>query len=251
MVLQPISLPYAVITGADAVQLRRDRVDAAEAAARARASRRGSPTDPAAVVHFGAQAISLARSTVTPNAGATTSDVFEMDEANPAPTPPTAFAPNPDATLPRAPAVNDAETAPLRAPAAESADAAPSAFVAEELNPQQQRQLQTLAQNEHYVRADANAQRAAAGGYASGVQLRYEVGPDGRRYVVDAEVLLDVTPVAGDPAATLRKMELIMRAAISGNDRNAAAEAGELARRARAQLAAQRYAEAREFSGRT
>jgi hypothetical protein len=77
------------------------------------------------------------------------------------------------------------------------------------------------------------------------------MGPDGRRYLVEAEVPFDVTAVPGDPEATLRKMEAIRRATSSGapssSARNAAAEAAQLALRARAQLAAERYAEAQDF----
>jgi hypothetical protein len=60
-------------------------------------------------------------------------------------------------------------------------------------------------------------------------------------------LVLDVTPIAGDPAATLRKMEAISRAAITGNDHEAAADAARRAQQARARLAAERYAQAREF----
>ena len=101
------------------------------------------------------------------------------------------------------------------------------------------------------VGADEGAQRAALSGDVSRVQQRYEVDPEGRRYLVAAEVAVDVTPVPGDPAATLRKMDAIRRATSSGSPsssaRDAAAEATRLALQARAQLAAERYAEAREL----
>jgi hypothetical protein len=123
------------------------------------------------------------------------------------------------------------------APPAGSATTAPgTTFDASELSAEQRRETQTL-------------ERSA--GYGSSVQLRYEVGPDGRHYLVEPGVPFDVTPVPGDPAATLRKMEAIRRATSSGSPstsaRNAAAEAAQLALRARAQLAAERYAEAQEF----
>lgn len=100
-------------------------------------------------------------------------------------------------------------------------------------------------------RADERAQRAALAGYGNSVQLRYEVGPDGRHYLFEPGIPFDVTPVPGDPAATLRKMEAIRRATSSGSPsasaRDAASEAAQLALRARAQLAAERYTEAQEF----
>jgi hypothetical protein len=123
-------------------------------------------------------------------------------------------------------------------------------FDATQLNAEQRRETQNLEQSGRQARAHERAQRAALESYTSSVQLRYEPGPDGRRYLVEAEVPLDVTPVPGDPAATLRKMEAIRRATSSGRPsssaRNAAAEAAQLAMRARAELAAERYAEAQE-----
>ncbi|HTV18985.1 MAG TPA: putative metalloprotease CJM1_0395 family protein [Polyangiaceae bacterium] len=149
----------------------------------------------------------------------------------------------PEATFPRALAANDAETGLFRAPGNDGTGT--------ELDTEQQREVDTLEQTERQLRADEQAQRAAAGGYADGTQLRYEIGPDGRRYVVSADVPLDVTPIPGDPAATLRKMEVIMRAANAGtpsvSDQNASSRAAQLARQARAQLAASRYAEAQEY----
>jgi hypothetical protein len=78
------------------------------------------------------------------------------------------------------------------------------------------------------------------------------MGPDGRRYAVEGQVPFDVAPVPGDPAATLRKMEVVSRAASaaanpSAADRAAAARAVQLMSQARAQLAAERYTEARQL----
>ena len=78
------------------------------------------------------------------------------------------------------------------------------------------------------------------------------MGPDGKRYAVEGSVPIDVSPVAGDPAATLRKMEVVSRAANapaspSGADRAVAAQAARMAQQARAQIAAERYARAQEL----
>jgi hypothetical protein len=172
-----------------------------------------------------------------------------------------------ETAFPRAPVANNDPAGPFRAPGAASSEAGftsgrdlnayppaageRSALRAEELNTQQQRQVQTLARNDRAVRADDQAQRALAGGIANG-RVQYQMGPDGRRYAVDRQVTFDVTPVPGDPAATLRKMEVVSRAATapanpSATDRAAAAQAEQLTRQARAQLAAERYTEAREL----
>lgn len=224
--IQPISLASTAVTGAEAIQRRRDRVNPVEAYARVQTDLRAAFAERAAVVQFGEQALSLARRSVPSN-------------------------PDRETALPELPAPSDSETARPRPPAADDTGAPETSSRTEELSAQQQREVQTLERTERQVRADERAQRAAAGAYSDGVQLRYSVGPDGRRYVVAAEVALDVTPVPGDPAATLRKMEAIMRAVSSGSssisDQTDALAAEQLARRARAQLAAQRYAEAQQF----
>jgi hypothetical protein len=72
------------------------------------------------------------------------------------------------------------------------------------------------------VRAHEQAHLVAAGRYASsGGTFPYETGSD---YAVGGEVAIDTSAIAGDPEATLRKMEQIRRAALapanpSGQDR--------------------------------
>jgi hypothetical protein len=310
MVLQPVRLQSTSVTVVDEVRLRRDRVDPVEAYARAQADLRAVSTDRAAVVEFGAEALTLARTSETTNPDATAPDLFDTLDLelglfayeSPSPTESGFFpsrqatsseslarqpldgglestflrastndtlessfpqvsanttrdspiAPDSAAIVPRVPVDNDSGTASRLANDPASIPAATGTVPrTEELSAQDQREVERLAQSERQARAEERAQRSAAGGHADGVQLRYEVGPNGERYVVAAEVPLDVTPVPGDPAATLRKMEVIIRAATSGSpsisDRNVAAEAEQLARRARAELAAKRYAEAQDF----
>ena len=90
------------------------------------------------------------------------------------------------------------------------------------------------------------AHKAVAGQHAGAVHLEYAAGPDGKRYAVSGHVPIDVSPVAGDPEATVRKMQAVRRAATapgnpSGADRQVAAHAAQLAQRARAEMAAKRY----------
>jgi hypothetical protein len=179
------------------------------------------------------------------------------------------LAPNSDSPFAQSPAANF-ETAARRGPVANNAEASlfrsptdngPDGDLgngtdrAETLSAGERRELQTMERNDRAVRADELSQRAAAGGYADGTRVRYQVGPDGRRYAVDSQVTFDTTPVPGDPGATLRKMEVVSRAATaatdpSATDRSAAAEAQQLMRQARAQLAAERYNETIERFGR-
>jgi hypothetical protein len=102
-----------------------------------------------------------------------------------------------------------------------------------------------LRQTDREVRAHEAAHLAAAGGLARGVNFSYVTGPDGQQYAVAGEVHLDVSPESGDPEATIRKAEQIRAAANapanpSGQDRQVAAQAAQMALAAQQELAEQR-----------
>ncbi len=85
-----------------------------------------------------------------------------------------------------------------------------------------ERMLRELSQKDSTVRAREQAVRAAAGGLALGTSnYSYQVGPDGRLYVVDGAVSLDVSEVPGDPEATLLKAEQVQQAALAARARRA------------------------------
>ena len=92
------------------------------------------------------------------------------------------------------------------------------------------------------VKSHERAHLAAAGAYAqSSAQYITMSGPDGRSYVVGGSVRIDLTPVPGDPEATLHKAEAVMRAALATGDPSAAdlrvaAEAYRLAAQARREI---------------
>lgn len=46
-----------------------------------------------------------------------------------------------------------------------------------------------------------------------GANYSYRIGPDGKMYAVGGEVSIDVSPVPGDPQATIEKAQAIQRAA--------------------------------------
>lgn len=123
-----------------------------------------------------------------------------------------------------------------------------------QLSDDERRQLEELRRRDREVRTHEQAHKTAAGQHAGSVHYEYESGPDGRRYAVSGSVPIDAAPVAGDPEATLRKMETVRRAATapanpSGADRQVAAHAAQLAQRARAELAAERYGKAEPKPG--
>lgn len=93
------------------------------------------------------------------------------------------------------------------------------------------REVETLKQRDREVRAHELAHLSAAGQYAQGgASFEYQRGPDGQRYAVGGEVSIDTASVAGDPEATIRKLQAVQRAALapaepSGQDRSVAAQA--------------------------
>ncbi|MDO9046392.1 MAG: putative metalloprotease CJM1_0395 family protein [Methylobacter sp.] len=99
-----------------------------------------------------------------------------------------------------------------------------------------------LKQRDAEVKAHEAAHLAAAGGIATGgASFEYQQGPDGIQYAIGGEVSIDTSPVAGDPAATLRKADTIRRAALSpaqpsGPDMQVAASATAMAAQAQAEL---------------
>lgn len=106
----------------------------------------------------------------------------------------------------------------------------------------QQREVQQLKARDSEVRAHEQAHLNAAGGLAtSGAHFSYVTGPDGQRYATGGDVSIDVSAVANDPQATMRKAETIRRAAMapaqpSGQDYSVASKAAAMASKAAMQL---------------
>ena len=100
------------------------------------------------------------------------------------------------------------------------------------------RQVQALKKRDLEVRNHEQAHLSAAGGIAiRGATFQYVTGPDGLRYATAGEVSIDTSAVAGDPEATLRKAEMIRRAALapaqpSAQDYSVAAKASAMANKA-------------------
>jgi hypothetical protein len=117
---------------------------------------------------------------------------------------------------------------------------------------QQQAYDQVIAQlqaRDREVRAHEQAHLSAAGPYATGgIKYDYQTGPDGNRYAVGGSVGIDVSPVPGDPEATIVKMQVVQRAALapaepSGQDIKVAAQAAQQASEARIELQTERTEE--------
>lgn len=133
----------------------------------------------------------------------------------------------------------DGDTFTASEPAeAESETSAPD----NELTEEEKQQVEKLKARDQEVRRHEAAHKAAAGPYAKGgPTYTYQRGPDGRAYAVGGEVQIDTSPIKGDPAATIRKMQVIRQAATapanpSSQDRAVAAQAARQALEAQREL---------------
>lgn len=117
-----------------------------------------------------------------------------------------------------------------------------------QLNEEEQQQVEELKATDREVRSHEQAHLAAAGPHAQGgPKFTYQTGPDGRQYAVGGEVSIDVSPVPGDPEATLRKAKMIRAAALapadpSAQDRAVAATATQMEAQAQLELQQQEQA---------
>jgi hypothetical protein len=87
---------------------------------------------------------------------------------------------------------------------------------------QAQQQVDALKIRDAEVKAHEHAHATVGGQYAQSPSFTYEKGADGQRYVTDGEVQIDVSPIAGDPLATINKMKQVYAAAMAPVDPSAA-----------------------------
>lgn len=112
------------------------------------------------------------------------------------------------------------------------------------LTEEEQEEVDELESRDEEVRTHEQAHAAAGGQYAGSPSYSYEQGPDGKRYITDGEVQIDVSPISGDPQATIEKMKQVYRAALapaepSSADRAVAREAQAAIAEATSELASQ------------
>ena len=151
----------------------------------------------------------------------------------------------------------DVQSASAREEADKPADSAANADKgksrAGEPSPQQERleqlEIAKLVGRDQEVRAHEQAHSAVGGSYAGAPTYTFTRGPDGKRYAVGGEVSIDVGAVPNNPEATLRKMEIVLRAALapaepSAQDLRVASQAQAQMTQARVELAEQRRTEA-------
>ncbi len=112
-----------------------------------------------------------------------------------------------------------------------------------------------LESRDQEVRQHEHAHLAAAGHAAAGMpEYDYQVGPDGKRYAVGGSVNISLTSVPGDPDATRRNADSVIRAAMapgspSGQDYKVAQDARSMKSRADAEETRMEKAEQEELQG--
>lgn len=92
----------------------------------------------------------------------------------------------------------------------------------EKAQAQQQQQVDSLKARDSEVKAHEHAHATVGGQYAQSPSFKYEKGADGQRYAIDGEVQIDVSPVGGDPLATINKMKQVYAAAMAPVDPSSA-----------------------------
>lgn len=95
---------------------------------------------------------------------------------------------------------------------------------------EQQEELLQMQQRDQEVRLHEQQHASVGGQHTGSPQYEYTTGPDGKQYVVEGSVSVDLSPIAGDPNATIEKMRQVKAAALapaepSNADKEAAARA--------------------------
>lgn len=111
----------------------------------------------------------------------------------------------------------------------------------QQLSPEDLALVEQLRVRDREVRVHEAAHASVGGRYAGNASFEYTRGPDGRNYATGGEVSISVSPVSGDPQATIEKARVVRAAALapaepSVQDRRVAAEASQLEVSARADL---------------
>lgn len=99
----------------------------------------------------------------------------------------------------------------------------------EYLTDEEQKEVESMKDRDNEVRTHEQAHKNAGGSYASAPQYEYEKGPDGKSYVTDGHVNLDISK-EDTPEKTIKKMKTVIAAANapaepSNQDRKVASQA--------------------------
>ena len=84
-----------------------------------------------------------------------------------------------------------------------------------ELTEEEEQIVQDLKKTDQEVRDHEKAHQTVGGPYAGAATYETQTGPDGKEYAVAGEVPIDASPIRDNPEATIRKMEVVIRAALA------------------------------------
>lgn len=101
------------------------------------------------------------------------------------------------------------------------------------LDQAEEKQVEKLKQRDQEVRAHEQAHARVGGAYAGAPSYTFQQGPDGKRYAIGGEVQID-TSKERTPEATIRKMQVVIRAATAPADPSS--QDLKVAQQARAQI---------------
>jgi len=106
---------------------------------------------------------------------------------------------------------------------------------------QKERVINELQLRDKEVRAHELAHAAVGGSFTGAPNYSFETGPDGKKYAVGGEVSVDLSTVAGNPTATIAKMQKVHAAALapanpSAQDTKVAANALQIILQAQSEL---------------
>jgi DNA repair exonuclease SbcCD ATPase subunit len=102
------------------------------------------------------------------------------------------------------------------------------------LNAEEEKQVEKLKERDREVRAHEQAHARVGGAYAGAPSYTFQQGPDGKRYAIGGEVQID-TARERTPEATIRKMQVVIRAATAPAEPSS--QDLKVAQQARSQLA--------------
>ncbi|MBO0347031.1 hypothetical protein J0X15_17525 [Roseibium sp. CAU 1637] len=124
----------------------------------------------------------------------------------------TGSTPSAESTATQQASAEDAEQAQQAGPVdGEAADDEADA-TGDGLSEEEEKQVKELAQRDREVRAHEQAHARTGGPHAGAPSYTFQQGPDGKRYAIGGEVAID-TSKERTPEATIRKMQVVIRAA--------------------------------------
>lgn len=120
----------------------------------------------------------------------------------------------------------------------------------QELSDEEKETVAELKRRDTEVRRHEQAHSSVAGSYGGLPSFEFERGPDGQLYAVGGEIKIDTRPL-NDPEATIRKMDIVIRAALapanpSAQDHAVAAQAKQARQQAIAEVRAEKRDEQEE-----